>query len=177
MLDDTKYLLGFNETLTGYTGIQSTVIVPNKIKRIKTCFVEIPEIKKIILNNDLNEIDYEAFFGLNITEIDIPSSVEFIASGAFISCPKLKKITLHEGLRTIMANAFDSLPIEVINIPSSVYYLSTNSFANCKNLKTINLYIDDSDSRSKEKLATIDYFKKMLKYKTEINIIYGKLIS
>ena len=100
------------------------------------------------LPSSLKTIGIGAFAtNANLTELEIPASVEEIRAGAFYAAP-LTKLTLHEGLKEIKSTgeyngetdeiaAFGSSVLKELSIPSSVTKVESKAFANAKfeNLK------------------------------------------
>ncbi len=96
-----------------------------------------------VLDNTIKAIKNEAFYGIDMSAINIPSSVETIDYGSF-NCAKITTITLNEGLKTIGDYAFaNNEKITNITIPSTVTSCKADFMARSTALKTI--YIDSSD--------------------------------
>ena len=113
-----KYDINFDNTIT-ITGIDNAndsanieLVIPaeidgHKVATIGTsAFSGCVNIKSVALNEGLTRINYGAFSGTSIAEIDIPATVTEIQRYAFASCLNLKKVTFHEGLRYIDDYAF-----------------------------------------------------------------------
>ncbi len=68
---------------------------------------------------------------VNITEVIIPDTVEYIYNNAFSGCTSLQKVVLPEGLLQISANAFGECgALEEVNFPGdSLYSVYSNIFA------------------------------------------------
>lgn len=68
---------------------------------------------------------------INITEVILPDTVEYIYSYAFDGCTSLKKVVLPEGLVQISANVFKGCKsLEAVNFPGdSLYSIYSNIFA------------------------------------------------
>ncbi len=80
---------------------------------------------KLVLNNDIIEIDSGAFMNLNgLTEIKISNSVKSIDAGAFNFCSGLKKIVIPENVTT---------------------FNGAGHFIGCTNLKNVTLGSDKND--------------------------------
>lgn len=88
----------------------------------------------------LTLIEERAFYGTDLSEIDIPGSVENINEYAFYRNENLKKVTFNEGLVKIGSNSFLSCKsIESIVFPSTLRTIDRSGFQGCKNLKQISL--------------------------------------
>lgn len=87
------------------------------------------------INYTVTEIGKEAFeFCGDITEVEIPDSVETIGDGAFHYCKKLATIILGEGIKTMGNEAFASTGITSVSIPASVATIGQEAFAQCSDL-------------------------------------------
>jgi glucan-binding YG repeat protein len=113
-----KYNINYDNTIT-ITGIDNAnesanieLVIPTEIdgRKVTTigtsAFSGCVNIKSVALNEGLTRINYGAFSGTSIAEIDIPATVTEIQRYAFASCLNLKKVTFHEGLRYIDDYAF-----------------------------------------------------------------------
>ncbi len=108
-------------------------------------------LKNIIFGNKVQYIDDELFSYLpQLTEIQIPASVEEIVGWAFSSCQSLKKVTFEEGskLKFIgkgdgcnnywIGGPFYDLPqLTEIQIPASVEEIGAYAFSKCRSLKKV----------------------------------------
>ena len=74
-----------------------------------------------------------------ITNINIPNTVEAIGEHAFFGCTSLTSLTLPEGLKTIDEWAFRECGIVSIVIPNSVISIGVNIFSICSNLEEVSL--------------------------------------
>ena len=87
------------------------------------------------------EIDANAYSGLNITEIVLPSSVTLIGENAFANCTSLESVTFAEGasLTSIGKGAFTNcVKLKSINIPSTITKIEPNTFQGCASLESVN---------------------------------------
>ena len=101
-------------------------------------------VKKEILADDLkdfNEIDASAFSGqINITKIEIPSTIMKIGNGAFINCLRLKEVILPETIKSFgLAMFAGCFSLKKVNIPSNFAFIPTETFADCSLLEEINI--------------------------------------
>ena len=109
-------------TITGYTGIDSSVTIPS-----------------VIEGSTVTSIGQKSFSKNSVVQsIIMPESIRTIGDSAFSNCTSLKSITLHEGITSIANYAFyncDSLT--KVTIPTSLEKSGTSYypiFANCDNL-------------------------------------------
>lgn len=147
-----------------YCASLSSVKIPGKVERISPysfykCSnlqkVELAEGIKFIDNqafyycdrllsinfpSTLTSIGYEAFRETDLSEVNIPGSVENIGSNAFYRNKNLKKLTFGEGLVNIEGTAFsECVSIDSIVCPSTLRTIGDATFSGCKNLKQISL--------------------------------------
>lgn len=147
-----------------YCASLSSVKIPGKVERISPYSfkdssnlqkVELAEGIKFIDNqafyycdhlqsinfpSTLTSIGYEAFRETDLSEVNIPGSVENIGSNAFYRNKNLKKLTFGEGLVNIEGTAFsECVSIDSIVCPSTLRTIGDATFSGCKNLKQISL--------------------------------------
>ncbi len=156
-----------NGVLTGYTGREGDVVIPDGVKEIAGRYygvfsgwncesVVIPPsvikigyrafsacnyLNKVSLSEGLKYIGNDAFSGCNsLTEVSIPTSVKEIEYDAFANCRKLTNVILQEGLISIGAGAFSGCcTLKSLTIPDSVKKLSDGIVANCKELEWLSI--------------------------------------
>ncbi len=76
----------------------------------------------------------------HIESVEIPSSVQYIGSGAFAYCRSLKSVTLPEGLKNIASETFkECTSLESIVIPESVEIIGSSAFFGCIHLREIEI--------------------------------------
>ncbi len=76
---------------------------------------------------------------VEVSSVEIPSSVTDISSYAFAGAYNLKSITLNKGLLTIGAHAFDGSSLTSINLPSTIETIEESTFEACRSLVSIGL--------------------------------------
>ena len=97
-------------------------------------------LQSINFPSTLTSIGYEAFRETDLSEVNIPGSVENIGSNAFYRNKNLKKLTFGEGLVNIEGTAFsECVSIDSIVCPSTLRTIGDATFSGCKNLKQISL--------------------------------------
>ena len=107
--------------ITGYTGEEKTVNVPEKIGS----FI-------------VQEIGSSAFAGKGIEEISIPATVERIGSDAFSKCASLSKVNLSDSIISIGNAAFmGCTSLKDIDLPDSLETIGERAFMDCTGLKQI----------------------------------------
>lgn len=89
---------------------------------------------------DVSAIGPEAFSGLDISSIEVPSSVREIGAWAFYLCRRLREVKLEEGLLSIGDFCFqDNSALLEIDIPSTVEDVGKGSFRGCMSLRSVSL--------------------------------------
>ena len=97
-------------------------------------------VTKIVIEEGITRIGTQSFVNmLNITTVELPSTLETIDSKAFYDCESLKYINLPEGLTTIGAFCFGYCGLEEVTIPTTVSSIQRETFYYCSNLKTVNI--------------------------------------
>ena len=105
------------------------------------------KLKEIKLSPQLKTISSHVFMGTNITEIEIPTSVELIEDNAFASATSLTTVTFNEGLKTLESGAFFKTDIRNLSLPSSIKSIGSEAFRYNANLKTVT-FADNSNLKS-----------------------------
>ena len=112
-------------------------------------FQKLKNLKKVILPNTLISIGGHAFAESGLQSIEIPASVETIATAAFKGCTALTTVTFEKGsqLKTIEGGyssssayygAFEGCTsLTSIEIPASAETIGENAFNRCKALTTV----------------------------------------
>ena len=87
------------------------------------------DIKSVSIPDTITMIgDYAFYQCTSLTEVEIPSSVTTIGSGAF-QCGNLSKVTLHDGLKTVGWGAFYGAgQLEELIIPDTVEVIKDYGF-------------------------------------------------
>lgn len=119
----TYSLDGDNAVITGYTGTEKDVIVPDTIDGHK-----------------ITGIDEFAFFmNYGITSITLPESVESIGDYAFFHCTMLRDVTFQsDTLSFIGTSAFEGCKyISEITLPDSISEIEERAFLGCTSLKNV----------------------------------------
>lgn len=144
-------------SVTGYTGKDNHLIIPESVNGIQVCYIE-PyaftenrSLTGVSLPDTLKEIGEFAFADCHwLSEVEIPASVTTIAPGAFLDCPGLKKLTVeggnpvyHSAGNCIIETAERRLVLgcqtSVIPNNDTVRAIGSFAFAGCTNLTEIDL--------------------------------------
>ncbi len=93
-------------------------------------------IKTVRIMEGVTSVGSWAFEGMTeITEVDLPNTVETIGSLAFLDCVNLVTLNLKEGLKNIHSQAFEKSGMTVVSLPASVEHIENNAFGSCPNLQ------------------------------------------
>lgn len=75
---------------------------------------------------------------INITEVNLPDSIELIGVDAFFKCKALKSIYLSENVKSIGAMAFtDCSSLTEVRLPSKLKKVNSHTFSGCSNLMQV----------------------------------------
>ena len=137
--DESKFVFDENtNTITKFTGDETEVIIPEKIKGVEVKAIgkmafKGKKIKSVVLNEGLEVIGNGAFAGITTLEkINFPSTLNKIDDMAFVKT-SLKELQLNEGLQVIGKRAFSNCSsLQKINLPNSLTKISDNAFEKCK---------------------------------------------
>ena len=135
-----------NGVLTGYTGCDSVIEIPDGVTEIRTKeWNGIFEgnrrrelkVEKIILPSSLRIIGEKAFYGCEwLTDISLHDGIEKIGEEAFYGCKRLNPITIPKTVKIIADGAFDRCDsITELIIPEGVETLGSISY--CARLERI----------------------------------------
>lgn len=107
-----------------------TIKFPEHITEIQTnCFNQSTSINKIILNESITTLGTNAFYGLSIKEIEIPTSITYMGTGIFGTCKQLKKVIWKSPYKYIPSSMFSGCyALEVLDLSYATeqMYFGTN---------------------------------------------------
>lgn len=132
-------------TITGYTGTDSSLVLPSQIQGMPvttiaaSAFKECTSLTNIVLPKNLTTIGDSAFSGCTgLTSIELPTSVDSIGRYAFSGCSNLQQINIPEGVAEIESRMFlGCTSLQGIHIPASVKEIDVYAFSGCAGLKSI----------------------------------------
>jgi hypothetical protein len=123
--------------------MNGTLIIDSSIRDLIDCkFANTENITKVIFESDkIRSIGHDCFNGcINLEEIEIPDSVNYIGYQAFYNCKKLKKVKLGKNLDSLNHSMFqDCINLEEIEIPSNIKVIHKDVFYSCKKLTKVKL--------------------------------------
>lgn len=121
--------VGSSITITGYTGTNNNVVVPDKIDGLT-----------------VERIGYYAFNqNTAITSVTLPDSITLIGECAFMDCENITTVNIPQSLECVDSAAFAncfSLSGE-LTFPATTQYIHENAFVACNSLSTITLLNPD----------------------------------
>jgi len=86
------------------------------------------KITAVTFDEGISYIGTYAFYNTNITEVEIPASVETIDEGAFAACIKLDSLTLNEGLTIVRQYAFSACSFKEVELPATLSIAGSHAF-------------------------------------------------
>lgn len=126
--------------------LSSIVVSPNNTKyhSIDNCVIEtetnelILGCKNSVIPNTVKEINYGAFYGCQMTSIDIPNSVTRINGNSFYGCSQLTSLVIPDSVTYIGLQAFSGCSgLTTVTFGSKVSTIEYSAFNSCKNLERI----------------------------------------
>ena len=142
-----RVLDGANCAITGYTGVETDIIIPSQIDSYtvrsidENAFYDRSELKSVVLPSTLESIGTRAFYRcVSLTNVEFPSALTRIGIYAFYECTSLTSINLQDtALTTIDDNAFRGCGnVEAVVLPDSVTTMGYLIFMDCTKLASIN---------------------------------------
>lgn len=164
--DGFNYTLsGSRATITGYSGDDTDVVIPDKIRGNRVVAVangafdkKASSIKSIVFNSTYSgfELGEEVFKELTaLTKVVLPSGLKEIPAEAFYGCKSLKEVYIPSGLTSIGEEAFynctalkfsyssqnydENISEEVFYLPESLLEIGDSAFYGCTSLAGVNI--------------------------------------
>lgn len=114
----------------------TSINIPESMTEIDSCaFLGCSNLSNVTIHDNVTNINYAAFWGCNIRNIELPKNLKYIKSYAFYSC-KLTKITIPDKVISIGKSAFLDNALSSVIIPQSVKELGAGAFS-CDSLLTV----------------------------------------
>ena len=142
-IDENGYIFytdGDIVLLMGYTGNETSLILPAGISEVYACaFNGCSALTNIIIPNGVAKVGNNAFSGCSaLTGVIIPDSVTSIGYRAFSGCSALTSVTIPNGVTNIDRYVFsDCSALTSVTIPNTVTAIGNGVFQNCYDLKSI----------------------------------------
>ena len=140
---------GDSVTITGYTGNEASVVIPNEIEGKpvtaigKAAFFNCGNLTSIEIPEGIESIGVQAFqLCKKLESVKIPASVISIEERAFQSCSNLDSVTFAEGSRLETINNFafnDCGKLTSIEFPSGTKSIGNQAFTYCTSLTSIKI--------------------------------------
>ena len=130
-LNGTKLYLNNEEVID--------LIIPQDVDSIShSAFFNCKSIKHVTFNDNLKEIGYDAFYGSNIEEVQLPNNILKIGKSSFSKCGNLSKVSLGVELKEIAPYAFSECPVlESVVLSDSTLFIGERAFYLCPSLKSV----------------------------------------
>lgn len=140
--EEFEYLGAYLKSYTGKGDANGVVEIPDDkgVTRIyRLAFYNNKDIKKVIIPDGVEEIEYGAFYGCeNLEEIVLPASCKQIGEWAFGFCESLKTINLGK-VQTICQMAFyGDKALEEVDL-SGCHTICDRAFSFCSSLKKLDI--------------------------------------
>lgn len=127
-------------TITGYDGINTDVVIPDKIEDKNVTIIGVSafssfsgyskvNLTSIDLPSNLKVIKKASFIDADIQELVIPSSCTSIEKSAFLSCDKLKKVIIPMGVTELEYTDSGNLIFKGLDKDLVKFYVAPNSAA------------------------------------------------
>lgn len=100
----------------------------------------IPADGRVVLPEGVVGIGAEAFSGLPIERVWLPSTLRFIGEAAFAYCNKLTEVAVPDGVDSIAGDAFYQCHgLKKATLPAGLRVMGSNAFAFCDQLSSLQL--------------------------------------
>jgi len=141
----TYEINGESVTITGYTGNEASVVIPNEIEGKpvtaigERAFYQNKTLTSVAIPDSVTGIGKSAFYKSGLENINIPAGVTTIGMYAFANCESLSSATFADGsaLSSIGSDVFASSGLENIEIPAEVTSIGEFAFNNCESLSSV----------------------------------------
>jgi Leucine-rich repeat (LRR) protein len=115
--------------------------VPSTVTMLGSWILEGSSLLSFTIPEGLTTLSESTFYGSNITEIRIPTTITEIPNYCFSRCGNLERIYLHDGIISMGKSAFiECFSLERFTIPKGVTVLSQDLFASCRGLREVYLH-------------------------------------
>ncbi|MCR2032409.1 InlB B-repeat-containing protein [Anaerofustis stercorihominis] len=122
---------------------------------------------------EIKKLNFGSLYGLPIKELELPDTLESVASSSLYNMKKLEKVSYHGDKVTTMNGIFSGCTVNTVDFSnaSSLTTLALNSsyirdfdFSGCTNLNNVNLKLNCIDFSSGKPKAFIDSFSGTIDY-------------
>jgi hypothetical protein len=103
--------------------------------------------KRIVLPEDLDSIDENAFLMSDVKQVVLPKNLKTIGKMAFSSCG-IEVLLIPDSVTSIGDSAFNSTNLSSVLIPAGVERIGKGAFSNCSKLTNIAVHPDNQNYSS-----------------------------
>lgn len=129
-------------TITGYTGLGGTVVVPETINDFPVtnigpgAFSGCTSLTSVIIPNSVTSIEFQAFNGCSsLTSVTIPDGVTSLGTSAFERCTSLTEVIIPDSVTFFDGFAFAGCTsLTSVTIGNSVTWIGDHAFRDCTSL-------------------------------------------
>lgn len=101
-------------------------------------------LEEVVLPASVKKIDSMAFSRSNLTQVAIPGTVESVEYCAFYGCERLKSLTIGEGVTSLGYSAFEDTGLKGdVTLPMSLRTMNETVFADCPDLERL-IFLGDA---------------------------------
>lgn len=126
--------------LTGVTGEHEEITLPAGVRQITEKVFYGKNIRKIVLNEELESIGTDAFAFSTLEEINFPSHLKTIGKYAFYKCEKLHTADLERTeIEELPEGVFGASGIQTLLLPTRLTNIGSQAFMGTLQLKTVKL--------------------------------------
>lgn len=120
-----------------YTEAVVDLTIPGTIKRVPNVFDRTSNLRTVVLEDGVTELDAGAFESdTSLASVRLSNALTKIGERAFEFCYPLSTVSLPNGLETIGASAFAHTGLTSLTLPNSVNKVGMQAFAFCRSMKT-----------------------------------------
>ena len=131
-----------NNTFANCTGL-TEIEIPSNVKSIGiSAFSDCSNLEKVTLNEGLNTLSENSFYGTKISSIYIPSTLTNVSNygSPFKNCASLNDVTFSKKPAIIPEYLFEGCTgLKEITIPGNIYKIKNNAFNDCSALEKITI--------------------------------------
>ena len=131
-----------NDVLTGYTGTDAEIEIPNSVTSIGYgAFSDCKSLTKVTIPDSVTSIGDYAFSNCDgLTEVTIPASITSIGDSVFYGCRSLTRVAIPASVTSIGNGAFSYCSsLEKVCIPDSVTSIESYAFTYCGSLTIVTI--------------------------------------
>lgn len=136
---------GSTVTITGYTGSDSSIIIPDTLgdKPVTSiganAFFNKIDIVNVSMGENITKIERKAFYNcIALESVTFGKSNTYVSDSAFYNCISLATVKMSQNITAIEANAFyNCFGLQSFTISSNISKIANKTFYNCMGLETL----------------------------------------